>query len=252
MTTADPHGPGSGPDPSPGSSGGTPQGAEAPPHGGRRSQTPRATVLSNHAEAKLQALQHGLLDRRSTALGTAATLRRCVARPAGSEPAVWEQTLGGLPAELVGRTDAPSPAEAALHLGMCLYATHQQSKAEPMHVQGHGLGAAVRKLIATDDAGMESSPHIRRFNALATSDSLEELSWHLRSLVTQLRAAGIPLDYALLIRQLYVFTFSDGRDKLRLRWGRDLYAQPSKTDKGDSKSKSKAGASTSPTPPPES
>ena len=87
------------------------------------------------------------------------------------------------------------------------------------------MGNAVRDFIgAGQGEEFESSPTIRRFNALVTSDSIDEMAWHLRSLVTQLRGAGISLDYAQLAVDLYSFNFPESRDGIRLKWGRQLYA----------------------------
>lgn len=142
---------------------------------------------------------------------------------------IWSLTLEGFPEELAGRSDGPNIYEQAAHDAITLYALHQQSKSEPMHVAGRGVGQAVRSLMMVDGAAdFEKSPVLRRFNALSTSDSPSELAWHLRSLITQLRAASIPLDYSRLGRDLLDFQFEDSRNHVRLAWGRQLYGAPSK------------------------
>lgn len=185
----------------------------------------KKAALRRHTAAKLKQLQDGLLDGRSTAKADAARLRRAVGKPAGSVPEVWDITLGGIPETLLGRTDDPSYAETSVHTALALYAIHQQSRPAGMHRAGWGLGDAVRALIGHDSSGdYESSPVIRRFNAVATADSVEELSTHLRGLVTQFRAHDIPLDYEKLAGELYDFHYPDSRDRVRLTWGRELYA----------------------------
>ena len=152
-------------------------------------------------------------------------LRKNIGKAPGADPTVWDATLGDLPVGLQGWDDSPSFAESATHLALTLYAVHQQSQAKPMHVVGRGLGNAVRDFIgAGQGEEFESSPTIRRFNALVTSDSIDEMAWHLRSLVTQLRGAGISLDYAQLAVDLYSFNFPESRAGIRLKWGRQLYA----------------------------
>lgn len=190
------------------------------------SSTGKATELARYVVGKVERIQAGLVDQQSSAAkATAARLRRALTRPAGSVPEVWEITLGGLPENLIGHGDVPSPAEQAAHTALCLFAVHQQSRSERMHQSGWGLGRSLRILhqrTGGSDA-LDSGPLIRRFNALSTADSLEEMLWHLRGLITQLRAEGIPLDYGRLVRDLYSYSVPEYRDAVRLRWGRDFY-----------------------------
>ena len=72
---------------------------------------------------------------------------------------------------------------------------------------------------------------LRRFNALATADSMPEVSHHLRGMIQLLRREGIPLDYPQLAEDLYQYQFVDGAPNVRLRWGRDLYASPTEKTK---------------------
>lgn len=208
------------------------------------SSTGRATDLARYVVGKIERIQAGLVDQQSSAAkATAARLRRALTRPTGSVPEVWEITLGGLPENLIGHGDEPSPAEQAAHTTLCLFAVHQQSRGERMHQSGWGLGRSLhelhRKLGGADD--LENGPLIRRFNALSTADSLDEMLWHLRSLITQLRAQGIPLDYGRLARDLYSYPVPEYRDAVRLRWGRDFYTyRPEDTGTSDT-----AGTTTS-------
>lgn len=190
------------------------------------SSTGKATELARYVVGKVERIQAGLVDQQSSAAkATAARLRRALTRPTGSVPEVWEITLGGLPENLIGHGDVPSPAEQAAHTALCLFAVHQQSRSERMHQSGWGLGRSLRVLHqrtgGADD--LASGPLIRRFNALSTADSPDEMLWHLRGLITQLRAQGIPLDYGRLVRDLYSYPVPKYRDTVRLRWGRDFY-----------------------------
>ena len=76
---------------------------------------------------------------------------------------------------------------------------------------------------------------LRRFNALATADSMPEVSHHLRGMIQLLRREGIPLDYPQLAEDLYQYQFVDGAPNVRLRWGRDLYASPMEKTKENEK-----------------
>jgi len=202
-----------------------------PPVEAPRPTSQRQAVM-NHTASKLYELESGISRGTSSTTATLARLRRAVNEAPGAVPEVWSITLGGLPEQLVGKTDAPSWGETAVHSALALFAIHQQGKSEFMHMKAHGLGTAVRRFIQTKDpqGGFdESSPVLRRFNALSTADSVDELLWHLRSLLTQLRSASISIDFVALAANIFDFHFPDSRDSVRLNWGRQLYAGPAAT-----------------------
>jgi len=171
-------------------------------------------------DARIRPLQQGVIDRRSASVATVAQLRRAVGKPAGSVPEIWATTLA--PELAVGAVgDGPTAQEIAAHAALTLYAVHQQSSSERVHQRGKRLGSAMRALHAPD---AETDPVRRRFQAVGTADSLDELLYHLRGTVQLLRAAPhlIALDYGLLADELLAWQ-SHGRDRVRLQWGRDFY-----------------------------
>ncbi len=168
----------------------------------------------------LQAQQQ---QRVPSATARLARLRRALMTTPGSEPDVWADTVGALPATLQGRDDTPSRYEQAAHVAICLYALHQQSQALGMHRQGEGLGLAVQRLHRATSEDPETGPVLRRFRALATATAFAETTHHLRGLVTQLRGHGLALDYGQLAVELRRLQAEPGAGKVRLTWGRDLY-----------------------------
>ena len=174
-----------------------------------------------------------------------AELRRGVGHQPGDLPALWGSFLQELPKELWGRETAagecrePSEAEWAVYLALTLYALHQQGEENvSMNEKGCSLGRAVRLLAqnsATAAQDWTESSVLRRFNALATADSMPEVSHHLRGMIQLLRREGIPLDYPQLAEDLYQYQFVDGAPNVRLRWGRDLYASPTEKTKENEK-----------------
>ena len=174
-----------------------------------------------------------------------AELRRGVGHQPGDLPALWGSFLQELPKELWGRETAagecrePSEAEWAVYLALTLYALHQQGEENvSMNEKGCTLGRAVRLLAQNSAAGAQDwteSSVLRRFNALATADSMPEVSHHLRGMIQLLRREGIPLDYPQLAEDLYQYQFVDGAPNVRLRWGRDLYASPTEKTKENEK-----------------
>jgi CRISPR system Cascade subunit CasB len=152
-----------------------------------------------------------------------ARLRRGIGKPPGSIPELWSVTLDELPEPLKGISGGPTKGEWAVYTALTLFALHQQGKelkGRPMHSEGESLGASVRRLVRNDD---DEARIKRRFDAAATSDSPEEFSSHLRGLIQLLKADDIPLDYAAMAEDLYLFQISDAWDSVRLRWGRDFY-----------------------------
>jgi CRISPR system Cascade subunit CasB len=62
----------------------------------------------------------------------------------------------------------------------------------------------------------------RRFSALVTAESIDEVAHYARQIVQQLRSVEVPLDYGRLAGQLYVFQYSYLRDRVRLEWAREF------------------------------
>ena len=165
-----------------------------------------------------------------------AKLRRGIGHAPGELPELWGSFLLGMPESFQG-CSAPSAAEWAVYLALTLYAMHQQGNDRPMNCPGNTLGRAVRQLAERNSAGQDwtEASVLRRFNALATADSMPEVSHHLRGMIQLLRREGIPLDYPQLAEDLYQYQFVDGAPNVRLRWGRDLYASPTEKTKENEK-----------------
>lgn len=204
-----------------------PAGAAADTSQGR--WAPLGTVGSV-VDSRLRVLQEGLLANTSASVATLARLRRGVGKQPGSIPDIWQVTLADefVPA---GSGDSPTAAETAAHIAMTLYAVHQQSAKGRMHQRGYGLGRSarlLRKQLKAPDA--ETDPVRRRFQAIGTADSLEEVVHHARGLVQQFRSAAIPLDYGLFADQLSSWQTEAGAGRVRLQWGRDFYRVDARDD----------------------
>lgn len=154
-----------------------------------------------------------------------AELRRGAGHRPGELPALWGILLADMPEQLQG-SDGPSAAEWAIYTALTLFALHQQGEAGvSMNQQGRTLGGAVRQLAEKTAAGQDwtESSVLRRFNALATADSMPEVSHYLRGMIQLLRREKIPLDYPQLAVDLYRLQFVDSASNVRLQWGRELY-----------------------------
>lgn len=178
---------------------------------------------------------YGFVDRRLRELlasptdgpmkAALAELRRGVGRIPGDQPELWGILFRELPEDALSRDGTPTAAEWAIYASLTLFALHQQSRdihSEPMTRQGQSLGRAVRRLVPAGDSDAQERV-LRRFNAMATSGDMAELTYHLRGIVQLLRGAGIPLDYPALAYDLHRYQTPGLAPEVRLSWGQDFY-----------------------------
>jgi CRISPR system Cascade subunit CasB len=191
--------------------------------------------LTKRVSGVIADLQQRYLDNQAFARGQLSKLRHAISGAPGNDPEVWDVVAKCLPKELVGRDDEGlTPGEWAAYIAVTLFAVHQQSLEKPMHQRTnakeaafHGLGHAVNELVYKNKKNqqgeeLESGEMPRRFSALVTAESVEEVAHYARQIVQQLRSAEIPLDYGKLAGLLYDFQFSDHRYQVRLEWSRQF------------------------------
>ena len=193
-------------------------------------------------------LQQRYIANQPYARGQLAKLRRAVSSAPGSDPDVWNTIARCLPQRMMGEYDNDvTPGEWAAQCAVTLFAVHQQSLEKPMHQRSnakegefHGLGHAVNELAYVNrknQQGEELEPGEmpRRFSALVTAESIEEVAHYARQIVQQLRTNQIPLDYGRLSGQFYSYQFAYLRDRVRLEWARE-FAQwhPQATESNES------------------
>lgn len=193
---------------------------------------PRWRVLNAYAAKRTSQLQGSYLRGESAAKSNLAQLRKINPTHDLGVLTAWESVFVDAPETLIGRGDKPTRSERVLVVTLHLYATHQQSQNQPMHVVGQGLGTALRRLANPLKAESREKPVMRRYHALTTATDLPEMVHRLRGLVSQLRAEGIPLDYAQLALDLYLLQKENTRTGVRLAWARDL-SRPEKKEESD-------------------
>ncbi|ROT31157.1 type I-E CRISPR-associated protein Cse2/CasB [Micromonospora sp. HM5-17] len=200
----------------------------------RKPRSRRRRDLGDHVARTVAALQARVLGTppQPEAVSALARLRRGIGRTPGFDYTlerylrVPEHLLGYRPPDDAEATDA----EYAVHDAVTLYALHQQSRREQMHVDGRGLGQAMADLVLRA-AGPEGVR--RRFAALGTASTYQESVYHLRSLITMLREHQIPLDYGLLADDLVTLRGPDGRSRVQTIWGREFFRSQPSTDIDD-------------------
>lgn len=186
-------------------------------------------VVGTLVDQRIQKWQRDLLGHRPTAqaasVATLARLRRGAGKRAGDVPDIFAFTLAP---ELAGfdAPEGPTRRETAAHIALTLYALHQQSRQQPMHQRGWGVGRALRTLHGPEEPSVPPDPITRRFQVLVTADSLDELTQHLRGVAQLLRGAQpkpIALDYGLLADDVEQWQSAEGAAGVRRRWARDYY-----------------------------
>lgn len=151
-----------------------------------------------------------------------AELRRGIGKVPGEVPQLWGYFLDSMPEEFYGDNE-PSRAEWAVYISLTLFALHQQGKdslVNPMQKDGQSLGSALASLVHDEN---DRERIARRFNIIATSNSIEELSHYMRAVIQLLRGENIGLDYPKLAGDIYCFQFPELISNVRLNWGQDFY-----------------------------
>ena len=183
----------------------------------------KAQQVASTVTGQINRLQRLPEHPRKAAL---ANLRRGVGRLPGELPELWGSFLQDMPQEFFSRSGEPTAAEWAVYSALTLYAMHQQGHETPMCIQGEGLGRAVRRLSDRKGEDPQDSGAYRRFCALITAGSMEELSHHLRGLIQLLSSEGLALDYPQLALDLYLLQLTDSASRVKLRWGQEYFYQP--------------------------
>ena len=158
--------------------------------------------------------------------GALANLRRGVGTVPGAIPELWGIMFDRFPEELMGKAE-PSYAEWAVHSALTLYALHVQGGSGNAYKTGVSLGAAVSKLIKSDE---DADRILKRLNLVVTSNDQNDMAYHLRSVIQLLKNNEIPLDHAGLAKDLYLYSFPEYATAVKLRWGRDFYSKKYKNE----------------------
>lgn len=151
--------------------------------------------------------------------GFLAELRHGIGKNPGELPSLWCIIFDGMPEELLGKSGS-SYAEQAVYTALTLYALHQQGNSESMNRPDISIGKAAYHIAKNED---DEQRIINRLNLVVTAVSADDASRQLRGLVQLLKSESVPLDYALLAKQLYLFNYPDSAAEIKLSWGRDFY-----------------------------
>lgn len=195
-------------------------------------RTRLSTLLRDDVDRRVSRLQRGYLapsgPERARAQAALATLRGADPADPTTHPEAWAFIAEGTAPELSSGGDDPTPAERARHCALVVYAIHQQSGTQPVHVRGVPFARAVRQLASRRAGpGEEFNASVRgRLDQVILAATWRSRAEHLRALVRLMRAEGIGFDYADLARDLYRLARPALARHARMAWARGFYTRP--------------------------
>lgn len=172
--------------------------------------------------------EYGLANHTSFAVRDTALLRRAV----GRDPEDCPAALGIITSEIDEQYQGDgwvSDVERAVFIAITLWALHSQSLSTPAYtastkdVAAANIGQAVRTLILRETGSSYGDhPITRRWQYLIAADTADLFATRARSIVTQLRRAGIGFDYADLAGALVHWdAYPETRKRALVRWSRN-------------------------------
>ncbi len=158
---------------------------------------------------------------------TLSNLRNSVGRPSAENLEGIKLLYQFIPEEFYTKYSKLTYEENAILTTLQIYAIHQQSEVDSVNNTEKkdgwdNVGESIAE-IRTEDNFLSLD---RRFNAMITSQSFEELSNHLRQLIKILKGSKdiVKINYPKLSKDLYDFV--RGYDeRVRLNWSRAYYSK---------------------------
>lgn len=165
-----------------------------------------------------------LASENSSNRAILAKLRNSIGKPISQNVDVFKFIFGKLPESLLGRDDYISNSEKSILTTLQLYSIYRQGDTKynsPVEKNKYkNIGNSLKQL--RNDENNSSAD--RRFNAMITSETYEELIYHLRHLVKLLKSKSSEayIDFGKLSMDLYYFLEGYSED-IKFNWSRDYY-----------------------------
>ena len=150
--------------------------------------------------------------------GSLAALRRGMNVEPGALPELWQYyTQLNDQGHLTKRLRSE-------HACLVTYGVHQQGQQSPVHREGASFGEALRALKRTERFSGDAVD--RRVSQLATAQTFPEMTRHLTSLVSLMKATGqnIGFNYTYLFHDLIDLQSPSTAGRVRRRWGAAYFA----------------------------
>lgn len=162
------------------------------------------------------------------------SLRNSIGKPITESVAIWPIMYEFLPEHFLSKKGYVTNEELAIISTLQLYALHQQGKDESVNNisekgQWNNVGYSLSALRTGDNIISTD----RRFNALITSETFDELFYHLRQMISLLKSkTSEKIDYAALASDLYWF-LRGNKENIRLNWARAYYSRKAKGEENN-------------------
>lgn len=165
----------------------------------------------------------------SSTKATLANLRNSIGRNLSESAEIWPLIYAHVPESFLSKDGELTYEEQSILVTLQLYAVHQQGKSESVSTdfsngdneKYRNIGQSLKELRTKDrEVAVD-----RRFNAMITSSTFDELITHLRHLIKLLKSqSNAKVNYGQLAEDL--FWFQKGYDQsIKLKWGRSYYSQ---------------------------
>lgn len=188
------------------------------------------------ASARVYSTTSRLVHKLSSNLNLSATkaklanLRNAGARSKRANIEAWSFIFEEMDEDFLGKSAKLTHAEKAILSTLEIYAIHQQGQSESVNEEGEywqNLGYALANLRNTEN----TSSMDRRFNAVVTSSTFEELIYHLRQMIKLLKskAKNTKVNYPLLAKDLYQMLLGY-QEEICFSWARRYYAIDKKVE----------------------
>lgn len=184
-----------------------------------------------HVAARSVSMLSKTLDT-SSGKATMAAIRNSIGKPLSETIEIWPLVFENLPEEFLSATGRVTDQEKSILTALQFYALHQQGKNEDVSNlktdKWDNIGTSLSNLRQQDSVSMD-----RRFNAMITSSSYEELIQHLRQLIKLLKSkTQAKVNYAKLADDLFWF-LRGSQENVRIRWAQSYYRYNSKNNEGE-------------------
>lgn len=157
-----------------------------------------------------------------------AGLRQSVNKDVHLATGVFPIIFSNIPEEYLGEHGYLTDGERSIILTLQLFALHQQGNNQSVNLQADSKSKAVSKNLGASlsrlrQIGDDSKAIDRRFNAMITATSFDELADHLRHMIKLLKSkTDTGVNYPQLAQDL--FWFQKGQQSsVRLKWSRAYY-----------------------------
>lgn len=188
----------------------------------------------NNVYAVTNRILYSISSQKETSGGKAilAKLRNSIGKNPSEMLDVWKIVFQNVPDNFLSDYGLPTREERAILTSLQLYALHQQGKSENVcsfEDIYYDVGKSLNTLKNIDNAEAID----RRFNAMITSATFEELVEHLKHLIKLLKAkTNSQVNYAKLASDLFWFQIGS-KEKVKFSWAQSYYSNKSYSEKGD-------------------